>query len=127
LVNNAAIQGPIGPLESNDPQQWIDTIHTNLIGPAMLCRAVLPGMKRSGYGKIINLSGGGATSPRANVSAYAAAKTGLVRLTETLAEEVKPARIDINAIAPGAMNTRLLDEILAAGRERVGDGEYERA
>ena len=127
LVNNAAIQGPIGPIESNDPQHWLDTIRTNLLRPAMLCREVLPGMKSDNCGKIINLSGGGATGPRTHFSAYAASKAAVVRLTETLAEEVKPAKIDINAIAPGAMNTRLLNEVLQAGPQRVGQAEFDRA
>jgi 3-oxoacyl-[acyl-carrier protein] reductase len=67
-------------------------------------------------GRIINLSGGGATSPRPNFSAYSASKAAIVRLTETLAEEMKPFDIQINAIAPGAINTRMLDEVLTAGK-----------
>jgi 3-oxoacyl-[acyl-carrier protein] reductase len=72
-------------------------------------------MIRQRRGKIINLSGGGATSPLPNFSAYAASKAAIVRLNETLAEEVKGFNIQVNAIAPGAVNTRLVDEILAAG------------
>ena len=72
-------------------------------------------MRRRGRGKIINVSGGGATGPRPDVSAYACAKTALIRLTETLAEELKDARVDVNAVSPGAMNTRMLEETLAAG------------
>jgi NAD(P)-dependent dehydrogenase (short-subunit alcohol dehydrogenase family) len=66
-------------------------------------------------GKMINLSGGGATSPRPFFSAYSASKTAVVRLTETLAEEVAEFNIQVNTISPGAMNTRLLDEIARAG------------
>ena len=72
------------------------------------------------YGKIINLSGGGATAPLPRFSAYAASKAAVVRFTETLAEESPASGIDVNAIAPGALNTRLLDQVLAAGPERVG-------
>ena len=75
----------------------------------------------------MNLSGGGATSPLPRISAYAASKAAVVRLTETLAEETAGSGIDVNAIAPGALNTRLLDEVLAEGPERVGVGFYERA
>jgi NAD(P)-dependent dehydrogenase (short-subunit alcohol dehydrogenase family) len=71
-------------------------------------------------GKIINLSGGGATYPRPNFSAYAASKAGVVRLTETLAEEAKKFNIQVNAIAPGAVSTRLHEQILAAG-EAAGE------
>jgi 3-oxoacyl-[acyl-carrier protein] reductase len=92
-----------------------------------MCREVLPAFRRQGYGKIINLSGGGATAPLPNMSAYAASKAAVVRFTETLAEETREARIDVNAIAPGALNTRLLEEVLAAGPERVGRAFYERS
>jgi 3-oxoacyl-[acyl-carrier protein] reductase len=115
LVNNAGICGPIGPLVENDPERWLQTIRINLFGVLFCSRAVLPFMIRQRRGKIINLSGGGASSPRPNFSAYAASKAAIVRLTETLAEEVKGFNIQINAIAPGAVNTRLTDEILAAG------------
>jgi NAD(P)-dependent dehydrogenase (short-subunit alcohol dehydrogenase family) len=82
---------------------------------ARLSQLAIPEMRKSGGGKIINISGGGATGPRPDFSAYACAKTALVRLTETLAQELKDAKIDVNAVAPGAMNTRMLEETLAAG------------
>jgi len=115
LVNNAGIQPPIGPLVENDPEAWTQAVAVNLFGPFHCSQAVLPGMIARRYGKIINLSGGGATGPRPNFSAYAASKAAVVRLTETLAEEVRPYHIQVNAIAPGAVNTRMLDEVLAAG------------
>ena len=122
LVNNAAITGPVGPLETNDWDDWTQTLQTNLFGTVLMCRAVVPGMRERGYGKIINLSGGGGTGPRPNFSAYATAKAGVVRFTETLAREVEG--IDVNAIAPGALNTRMRDDVLAAGPELAG-AEYE--
>lgn len=115
LVNNAGIYGPIGPLVDNDPEKWVQTVRINLFGSFLCARAVLPFMIRQRHGKIINLSGGGASSPLPNFSAYAASKAAVVRLTETLAEEVRGFNIQVNAIAPGAVNTRLTDEILAAG------------
>jgi 3-oxoacyl-[acyl-carrier protein] reductase len=84
-------------------------------------------MRKQGGGKIILLSGGGATAPLPRVSAYAASKAAVVRFGETLAEEVKDANIDVNAIAPGALNTRLTDQIVEAGPDRVGKSLYERA
>jgi 3-oxoacyl-[acyl-carrier protein] reductase len=115
LVNNAGGYGSIGPLVDNDPEKWVQTVRINLFGSFFCARAVLPFMIRQRRGKIINLSGGGASSPLPNFSAYAASKAAIVRLTETLAEEVKGFNIQVNAIAPGAVNTRLMDEILAAG------------
>ena len=116
LVNNAGVQGPIGPVVENNVDQWIKTININLIGTFLCTRAVLPIMIRSRRGKIINLSGGGATSPRPYFSAYSASKAAVVRLTETIAEEVKEFNIQVNAIAPGSVNTRMLEEIIAAGK-----------
>jgi 3-oxoacyl-[acyl-carrier protein] reductase len=84
-------------------------------------------MRKANYGKIINLSGGGATNPLPRISAYAASKAAVVRMNETLAEELKDAHVDVNAIAPGALNTRLLDEVLDAGPEKVGKEFYERS
>lgn len=115
LVNSAATQAPIGSLWENDADEWFRAISVNLGGVFLSCGAVLPAMIRQGGGKIINLSGGGATSPRPHFSAYAASKTAVVRLTETLAEELKPYNIDINAIAPGAVYTEMTKEVLAAG------------
>jgi NAD(P)-dependent dehydrogenase (short-subunit alcohol dehydrogenase family) len=115
LVNNAGVQSPIGPLVDNNPDEWTQTFATNLFGPFFFLQAVLPGMIAQGHGKVINLSGGGATSPRPNFSAYASSKAALVRLTETLAEELRPYNIQVNAVAPGAVNTRMLDEMLRAG------------
>jgi 3-oxoacyl-[acyl-carrier protein] reductase len=115
LVNNAGIQPPIGPLVENDPEAWTRAVAVNLFGPFHCSQAVLPGMIARQHGKIINLSGGGATGPRPNFSAYAASKAAVVRLTETLAEEVRPYHIQVNAIAPGAVNTQMLDEVLVAG------------
>lgn len=127
LVNNAGVYGPMGPLEDVDWPEWAATIQVNLLGTALMCRAVIPHLRARGGGKIVNLSGGGATAPLPRISAYAASKAAVVRLTETLAEELRDARVDVNAIAPGALNTRLLDQVLAAGPGKVGLDFYQRA
>jgi NAD(P)-dependent dehydrogenase (short-subunit alcohol dehydrogenase family) len=127
IVNNAGIYGPKGPIEEIDWHEWVRAVEVNLFGSVLVARASVPHLKRRGYGKIIQLSGGGATAPLPNLSAYAASKAAIVRFTETLAHEVKSDRIDVNAIAPGALNTRLLDEVIAAGPERVGAAFHARA
>jgi len=127
LVNNAGIYGPKGPTDSVDWAQWVQAINVNLLGSVQMCRAVLTQMKIQGYGKIVQLSGGGATNPLPNLSSYAVSKAGIVRFIETLAIEVAEYRIDANAIAPGALNTRMLDEVLASDSETVGKEFYERA
>ena len=115
LVNNAGIQPPIGPFSETDIREWKRNIEINLFGTANVISTVLPGMIARQKGKIINLSGGGSTSPRPNFSAYAISKTALVRFTEILAVELFESHIDVNAISPGAVNTKMLDEVLLAG------------
>ncbi len=114
LINNAAIHGPIGSIWETDWKLWQEVVQVNLLAPVALCRACIPLMRKTG-GSIVNLSGGGATGPRANFSAYATAKTGLVRFSETLAEEVKAFGIRVNCIAPGIMKTALLSEVIEKG------------
>jgi 3-oxoacyl-[acyl-carrier protein] reductase len=127
LVNNAGVYGPMGSLEDVDWDAWVEAVRVNLFGTALMCRALIPHFRGRQYGKIVNLSGGGATAPLPCISAYAASKAAVVRLTETLAHELRDARVDVNAIAPGALNTRLLGEVLAAGPEKVGREFYERS
>ncbi|MBS1954373.1 MAG: SDR family oxidoreductase [Cyanobacteria bacterium SZAS-4] len=127
LVNNAGVYGPKGCIEDVDWEEWTRTIEINLYGPILMSRALLPHFKTNKAGKIINMSGGGATAPLPRLSAYAASKAAVVRLTETMAHETLGCGIDVNAIAPGALNTRMLDEILEAGPNRVGKDYYERA
>jgi NAD(P)-dependent dehydrogenase (short-subunit alcohol dehydrogenase family) len=126
LVNNAGIYGPMGPTESVPWTEWTRALEINLYGVLLPSRALIPHFKQGGRGKIIIISGGGATTPLPNISAYAASKAAVVRLMETLAEELKPFQIDVNAIAPGALATRLVDEVLAAGPEKVGRAFFEK-
>lgn len=127
LVNNAGVYGPIGPLAEVDWAEWTRAFEINLYGSVLMARAALPGLQTQGSGKIIQISGGGATAPLPRFSAYAASKAAVVRFTETLAEETRGTGIDVNAIAPGALNTRLLDQVLAAGPERAGSDFHARA
>jgi NAD(P)-dependent dehydrogenase (short-subunit alcohol dehydrogenase family) len=127
LVNNAGVYGPKGSIDDLDWDEWVQAIEVNLFGSILVARALLPHFRAQRYGKLIQLSGGGATAPLPFISAYAASKAGIVRFMETLAEEVKGDGIDINSIAPGALNTRLLDEVLVAGPGKVGKSFYERS
>ena len=127
LVNNAGVYGPKGPLEEVGWDEWVRAIEINLFGTVYMSRSVISMFKAARYGKIVNLSGGGATAPLPRISAYAASKAAVIRMTDTLAEELRDWNIDVNAIAPGALNTRLLDEVLAAGPDKVGKAFYERS
>ncbi len=125
LVNNAAIVGPIGPAEDADWQKWRHTTEVNLFGSVLMCRAVVPHFRRQKYGKILQLSAGGATAPDPRFSAYAASKAAAVAFAATLAEELRDDSIDVNSIAPGGLTTRMNDEKLAAGTEKLGDVLYQ--
>lgn len=127
LVNSAGVYGPKGLIEDNDWNEWIRAIEIDLFGAVLLCRAVVPHLKRRNYGKIIQLSGGGATTPMPRLTAYATAKAAVVRFAESIALELAPHHIDVNCIAPGALNTRMLEEILEAGPEVVGQDFYDRS
>ena len=120
LVNNAGVYGPMGALEEVDWQEWVDAALINIIGTVYPCRAVIRAMRARGGGKIVNLSGGGATNPMPRVTAYATSKAAVVRFTESMALELKDDRIDVNAVAPGALATRLLDQAVDAGPDKVG-------
>lgn len=127
LVNNAAIQGPIGPAWENDWDAWRATLDTDLLGPVRMCRLAVPWMAKGGGGSIVNLAGGGATGSRPNFSAYAVAKTGLVRFTEILADETRSLGIRVNALAPGVLPTDMLREVRKAGVAAAGSKDFEAA
>ncbi|HYG23829.1 MAG TPA: SDR family oxidoreductase [Verrucomicrobiae bacterium] len=126
LVNNAGVYGPMGPTESVSIDEWRRAIDINLFGVLLPCRALIPHFKQRRAGKIVVLSGGGATNPLPNISSYAASKAAVVRLMETLAEELRAFNVDVNAIAPGALATRLVEEVIAAGPEKVGQAFFDK-
>ena len=126
VICAAGIQGPIGPLTGTPAKAWIETIETNLFGVVNVCRAVLPGMMARRAGKILVISGGGAATARPNFTAYSASKAAVVRMVESLAEEVRDHNVQVNCMSPGGAYTSMTDEILHAG-ERAGWKEIEEA
>lgn len=126
LINNAGISGVKGLVDISDFKAWKETININLMGTVNMCMQFLPKLKENG-GKIINISGGGALTPRTNFSAYASSKAAIVRFSECLAEELREFNVDVNCVAPGALNTRILDEAITDGIEKVGKEYYNKA
>jgi len=128
LITCAAIHGEVGRTLAVDPVKWSETLQVNLMGTFNAIRAFADLLSRTPRrAKILCFAGGGATKARPNFSAYGAAKTAVVRLVETIAEEERSRPLDINAIAPGAINTRLTDEVLTFGADVVGQFEYNSA
>ena len=125
LVTCAGTLGEVGRTAAADSAKWSATVRVNLDGTFFSLRAFEAQLARAPRrAKIVCFSGGGATKLRANFSAYGVAKTAVVRLVETVAEEERTRALDINAIAPGAINTRLIDEVLALGPAVVGEAEF---
>jgi NAD(P)-dependent dehydrogenase (short-subunit alcohol dehydrogenase family) len=125
LVTCAGVQGEIGRALAADPARWCATVRTNLDGTFYALRAFDALLARApSRAKVVCFSGGGATKPRPRFSAYGAAKTAVVRLVETIAEEERGRALDINAIAPGAIATRLTDEVLTLGPAAAGEAEF---
>jgi NAD(P)-dependent dehydrogenase (short-subunit alcohol dehydrogenase family) len=124
LIANAAVQGPVGPFADQRPRDWQEVFGTNVIGVLNSCRAVLPQMIQRRYGKILVISGGGATNPRPNFACHAAGKAAVARFVESLAEEVRDQNVQVNSIFPGCTYTSMTDEILHAGN-RAGAQEIE--
>lgn len=121
LVNNAGISGPVGPLEGNNIDDWVNTITVNLTGTFLVCRAVIPAMLEQGEGKIINLSGAGATNAWSNMSAYCSSKAAVVRLTEVLAQELDGKGVTVNALGPGSVHTSMWDRMTVQAEEAGAD------
>jgi 3-oxoacyl-[acyl-carrier protein] reductase len=126
LICNAAVQGPVGLFAENKPASWQEVFETNVIGVMNSVRAVLPKMVARRSGKIIVIAGQGSANPRPRFAVYSASKAAIVRLMESIAEEVREDNVQINCMFPGETYTSMTDEILHAG-ERAGMQEIEAA
>ena len=114
LVNCSGVLGPVGATQDVSATAWRRTLEINLLGGFYLVRAVLPMMLSSGRGKIILFSGGGAAYARPHFTAYSSSKAAVVRFTESLSAELGDMNIQVNAIAPGAVKSRMWDELRAS-------------
>ncbi|HLB35356.1 MAG TPA: SDR family NAD(P)-dependent oxidoreductase [Gemmatimonadales bacterium] len=122
VVHCAGVYGPIGPMVRVDAEEWRRAIDVNLFGTFLVAQQACQSMIAAGsHGSIVLMSGGGAASPFPNYTAYACGKVGVVRLAETLALEMAPHGIRVNAVAPGFVITRLHEQTLGAGKELAGD------
>lgn len=129
LFNNAGIYGPIGHVEENSSEKWIEAMKINLFGTLFCSQLVIPIMKKQRSGKIINMAGAGVGGkrPLARFSAYYTSKTAVVGFTEVIGAELQEFNIQVNCISPGAINTRFTDFLLSQGKDKAGDVMYEQA
>jgi 3-oxoacyl-[acyl-carrier protein] reductase len=125
LVAAAGTLGPIGAIDEIPPADFDRTIAVNLFGTMLGLHRCMPLLAARG-GAAVTFSGGGGTSPLARYDAYAASKAAVVRLTENVAVAARERGVRINSISPGFVATRMHQETLAAGPERVGGEYYER-
>jgi NAD(P)-dependent dehydrogenase (short-subunit alcohol dehydrogenase family) len=124
LICCAGAYGPIGPFQELDSEAWLQALRANLFGTFLAAKHFVPLMGGRNGGRIITFSGGGAFSPLPRYSAYAASKAAIVRLSETLAEELKPLGITVNSVAPGFVKTEIHNATLAAGPEASSTAFY---
>ena len=111
LVNNAGVNLPYKAVVEITPEEWDYVVGTNLTGPFLCCRAVVPVMIAQGYGKIVNISSLGGRSGAAGRTPYRPTKAALINFTECVAAEVKEHGIDVNAVCPGPVTTDMMREI----------------
>lgn len=121
----AGAYGPIGAIARVDSGEWWRALQANLFGTFLTVKEFIPLLAKRKGARIITFSGGGAFNPLPNYSAYAVSKAGIVRLTETLAEELKSLGIAVNGLAPGFVRTEIHDATMAAGPELAGQAFYE--
>lgn len=111
LVNSAGIAGKNALLEDYDPEEWRRVVEINLNGTFYVNKAVVPSMKAHNYGRIVNISSVAGKEGNPNLSAYSAAKAGVIGLTKSLGKELAKYDIAVNAITPATAKTRILDTL----------------
>jgi NAD(P)-dependent dehydrogenase (short-subunit alcohol dehydrogenase family) len=114
VVNAAAVLGPAGSILDVDPEAWLQAVRIDLFGTFLVTREACKHMRARG-GRIVLFAGGGASAPYPNFTAYASSKVAVVRFAETAAQEMHAAGIEINALAPGLVNTRMVEQTQRSG------------
>ena len=114
LVNNAGITGGNGPTWELAPDVWRRVVDVNLVGPFLTCRAVVPHMVRTGYGRIVNIASVAGKEGNPNASHYSASKAGLIALTKSLGKELATKGVLVNAVSPAAAKTAIFDQMTPA-------------
>ncbi len=111
LVNSAGIAGPNALLEDYDLEAWQQVVDINLNGTFFTNRAVVPGMRSRGYGRIVNIASIAGKEGNPNASAYSASKAAVIGLTKSLGKELADVDIAVNCVTPAAARTRIFDQM----------------
>jgi len=114
LVNCAGIAGDIAPVAEADPAEWRRVIEVNLTGTFLCCRAVVPHMVRSGYGRIVNIASVAGKEGNPNAAHYSASKAGVITFTRALGKEVAGSGVLVNCITPAVIETAILGQVTDA-------------
>lgn len=111
LINNAGLGGKAAPIWEQTDTDWHSVMAVNLNASFYLCRAVIPHMRRQGYGRIVNIASVAGKEGNPNMTAYSASKAALIGLTKSIAKEVASEGICVNAVAPAVIRTKILDQL----------------
>ncbi len=111
LVASAGITGPNVPTIDYPPEEWRRVMQVNLDGVFHCCRAIVPHMQASGYGRIVNIASVAGKEGNPNAPAYSASKAAVVSLTKSLGKETADSNIAVNCVTPAAAKTRLFDQM----------------
>lgn len=120
LVNNAGIAGPTAPVEDIEPAEWRRCLEVGLTGQFLCARRAIPMLKAAGSGVVVNMSSAAGRLGYAFRTPYSAAKYGVIGLTESLAKELGPHNITVNAILPGVVQGPRIDRVIHARAEQLG-------
>ena len=110
LINNSGISRNSVTWKTND-EDWDETIRVNLTAPFKLCRAFIPAMRKQNSGSIINITSVVAQTGVVGTAAYAASKAGLIGLTKTMAKELAPNNINVNALSLGYFECGMISDV----------------
>ena len=111
LVNNAGITGGNAKLWEIAPETWRQVMEVNLNAPYVICRALVPGMMRRGYGRIVNVASIAGKEGNPNAAHYSASKAALMALTKSLGKELAGTGVVVNCITPAAARTPIFDQM----------------
>ncbi|MEM8741316.1 MAG: SDR family NAD(P)-dependent oxidoreductase [Pseudomonadota bacterium] len=113
-VNSAGIAGPNAPIEAYPLADWNSILSINLTGSFHLLRALLPGMKARGYGRVVLIASVAGKEGNPNASAYSASKAGVIALAKSAGKECAKLDIAVNCVTPAAARTRIFDQMSEA-------------